>query len=384
MAALTSQDITWNLSNRTPSQCIAFFSKYDKEIRRDVGHSAVDIFLKEIEAYFQNTTLVAQRRLDCARVAVLATGSLSQVKACEWHVIPEVELLIDVFDTFKPDWADEWVLHMVNENPYIVPHLHWLWDAGLCKRPRSEGYFHALLITPLFIDWPVETSVFRGKPALSDPRLATNPTKQAQLIEDLWQFFEIKGKGLFSLGDPDVGSSWQQAFLELYDAGHISRDRIMDASLAALSRDFNQPQARWYARLYEAMKPTPSEQHEHTERLLALLSSDTSPTVTFALNAIKRVDEAFPIQSKDLIVAIAPVMQSKPKGAVLAGIGLIIDAVRRDPDTQQAAYTVVSRALAHEKRDVQVAAIDALTALRAAKSASGSLSPTAPEDEREI
>ncbi|MEO0343948.1 MAG: DUF6493 family protein [Pseudomonadota bacterium] len=341
----------------SPVDCIAFLNQYDVTTRRTLGDMAVALFTEDVEAYFKNPSRATLRRPDAARVAVLATGSLEQVIACDWHLIPDPELLIQVFDTFQPDWTNSWVQHVLDENPYIIRHLHWLWDTGLCQRPSSDSFIHGLLATHVFLHWPVETSALRAKPALSDQRLATTPAKQKELIDDLWRFFEVKGRGEFSLGYLDLGSAWRTRFIELCDNGQMPRDLLLDASLAALTRDFNQAEARCFARLYSDLEPTTEEQHTRCDQLLALLSEELPTTVSFAVKALKQVNKCHPVPAEELIEALMPAFVSPVKGTVMEALRLTKDAVKRSPEAKKSAIVGVVQGLKHEGKGVPEASL---------------------------
>ena len=349
----TRKQLTKVIREGSPTDCILLLAQCDAEARRPLSDVAVVLFTELIEAHFKNPSAATLRKPDAARVAVLATGSLEQVISCDWHVIPDPELLIQVVDTFQPDWADAWVQHVLDENPYIMRHLHWLWDADLCERPNSESFIHGLLATHHFLHWPVETSALRATPALRDQRLRTTPAKQAQLIKDFWRFFEVKGRGEFSLGYLDLGSAWRSRFIELCDAGHMSRDRLLDASLAALTGDFNQAEARCFARLYTELEPTAKEHHARCDKLLALLAAEIPSTVSFAVKAVKQVNKSHPIPAADLIEALEPVFTLPSKGTVVEAIRLSKDAVKRTPEAKQAAIDGVVQGLLHRNEDVQ-------------------------------
>lgn len=346
--------------NGTSSDCIAFLVQYEAATRRRLADTAVSLFAADIAAYFRNPSPITLRKPDAARVAVLATGSLEHVLLSDWHVIPEPELLLKVFDTFQPEWTDAWVGQVLDENPYIMRYLHWLWEAGLCKKPRSDSFFHGLIVTPMFLHWPVATSALRAKPSLKDPQFITTSTKQSELVNDLWRFFEVKGRGEFSLGYLDHGLTWRRDFMELCEAGHMPRERLMDASLSALNRGFNQREAQFFARLYKDLNPTPDEQHTRRDTLLALFGSEIPSTVSFAVKSIKQANKHHPISATSLITALEPVFVMQNKAVVLSAIGLAKDAVKRAPDTKQAAVIACRQALTHKNIHVREAASKAL------------------------
>lgn len=348
------------IHRKNPVDCIAYLAQYDAATRRSLGHEAGTLFKTYIEAYFKSPSPATLRNPDAARVAVLATASLEQVISCDWHVIPEPALLIEVFDTFQPDWTDAWVQHVLDENPYIMQHLHWLWEVGLCKRPRSDSFFHGLIVTPMFLHWPLEGPGMRGKPAVKDPRLATTAAKQAELVNDLWRLFEVKGRGEFSLGYLDHGLAWRENFMDICEAGYMSREHLMDVSLAALSRDFNQPEARCFARLYTDLQPTAQEQYARYKTLMALLDHEIPSIVSFAVKAVKQVNKDYPIPAEDLIEALRPVFLTPGKGTILMALSLARDAVIRAPGTRHAAISAVLPGLHHENEDIREASFKVL------------------------
>ena len=76
------------------------------------------------------------------------------------------------------------------------------------------------------------------------------------------------------------------AMRELATRGEIDRNRLLDASLEALARDFSQYRAGWFSRFHEYMEPNFEERAARTEHYLGLLASPIPPTVAFAVKAL--------------------------------------------------------------------------------------------------
>ncbi|MEM9585620.1 MAG: DUF6493 family protein, partial [Pseudomonadota bacterium] len=184
------------------------------------------------------------------------------------------------------------------------------------------------------------------------------------------QFFEIEGHGEFSLAAYDkycaAPQTWATALHDLSAAGVMDRDRLLDACLDALSRDFAQFRAGWFSRLYESLDPTIDEQIARKKQFLSLLSSAIPPTVSLALKAIKTIDAANPFGGQELLDAVQPVVQARQKGAVSSALRLVEAAAERAPEIRFHAITVAQGALIHDAADVQRKALQLMEKLGAA------------------
>ena len=108
--------------------------------------------------------------------------------------------------------------------------------------------------------------------------------------------------------------TWPDALRELAADGTISRDRLLDETLAALRRDFSAHNARWYHKLYEALEPTPEEQVARLDELLALLAAGDPAVVGFALRALDKLERKRPLPADRLLEAIPPALLLPVKG----------------------------------------------------------------------
>src|ERR1051326_8717295 len=112
------------------------------------------------------------------------------------------------------------------------------------------------------------------------------------LQHEVWQLFEIEGAGETSLAAHDKYTrpdrTWSHALLQLTAAGRLPRERLLDASLAALARDFAAFRAGWFARFHEALEPTIEERRQRLRGYLGLLPSPVAATVSFAVRALVR------------------------------------------------------------------------------------------------
>src|SRR6185369_14985216 len=164
---------------------------------------------------------------------------------------------------------------------------------GVLERPTTPAYTIAML------------TMTRWRPASelvdSDPSL---------LDVEVWRLFEVEGGGEDSLANYEkfYGDTWGDAFRALAAADPGMRDRLLDASLAALGRDFSTYRAGWFSRFHESLAPTVAERAARAEAYLGLLRSRVGPTVSVAVAALKQVEGAGLLEPSMLLDRIGPVL----------------------------------------------------------------------------
>jgi hypothetical protein len=230
--------------------------------------------------------------------------------------------------------------------PWLLEHLGWPFVRGLVRdriipRPPGDAYIVGMLNG--FMDAP---KLLRDDPDLLD--------------HEVWRLFEVEGTADHSLADHDKYShdsrTWMRALLDLAGS-RLDRDRLLDASLAALERDFPAFRAGWYSRFHEALAPTTAERGARVDAYLRLLRSPIGPTVTLAVAALGEVQRAGALDGARLLAHLEPAVGARAAGTARDGLRLIERAVVADPTLAGAARRPTAAALTHASADVQKAAI---------------------------
>ena len=91
---------------------------------------------------------------------------------------------------------------------------------------------------------------------------------------------------------------WLYALTRLADEGRLDRQRLLDASLDALMRDFRASTVGWYAKLHEALAPTREERVARLDRYLALVTSPAPAVVKEGLAALREIEDAVPTRRR--------------------------------------------------------------------------------------
>jgi len=245
-----------------------------------------------------------------ASLAVLGTATLSEIKSLSLVVPDEThQVLVDR----RPTWLGDWVEWSLRDSEGYRANNTWtiirkMVVDGIIDRPVADMYYLCM-------------AEHAKKKSVKEFLLA-NP----DLLEyDVWQLFRIEGNQQFSMAaiDKYSRSSWTAALVDLMNDGVLDRNRLLDSSLDALSRDFPEFRSGWFSRFHEALSPTVDERRARQRTYLDLIGSKIPPTVSFALNAIAFLDKAGAIDGAGCIDAIGPAFYAAEKKTVTHALKLL-------------------------------------------------------------
>jgi hypothetical protein len=258
----------------------------------------------------------------------------------------KIDDLMELARKFPPPWlADlgEEMMDMPGSRGNIRD-VQRLISEGLVRRPQSEGYILGLM------------QLFAGS-------LAGETTIEAQFKADpglkdvLLRVLEVEGVSDVSLAAIDKYThedhSWSKRLLALSQSGVYSRAVLIDKVLSALERGWIQFRSGWFSQFHELLDPGIEEMRPHAQRYVALMASRIPPTVTFALGAVKQLEDAGELPPLATLDAIRPVLSSAVKSQVENALKLIDRVVNRAPAFAGTAAKIIIPALAHESAAVQ-------------------------------
>ncbi|MEM6819156.1 MAG: DUF6493 family protein [Pseudomonadota bacterium] len=365
------QEILYLVEQGAHSACLSFLKSLDETERRKLSHQAIRTYRKKDRTWFDQLLSTSpadrallDRQLECARILALGTAAPSELKKLGWRVVPDGLRLASVMRDRRPAWIDQWVETLIDDNPRMYQQVRTLMEAGVCQKPKSDGYIMGMIdglpparatISPMQASGDTLAKRIRSVPDIRD--------------EDIWRLFEVEGNGDLSLTafEKYVGvrksCSWTHTLIELSEDNTIGRDRLLDASLDALDRDFAQFRAGWFSRFHDALSPTHNEMEARRGRYLRLLGSSIPPTVSFALKRVQKLAKANRLPADELAASIQPALQARAKGTVKLSLKLIAQAAKRSPDLVPSLCRVVPVALIHEATDVQHQALNLIETL---------------------
>lgn len=297
--------------------------------------------------------------MPAANTAALACGSLPEIKALDRAGFVPAVAAVAILADRRPPWISDYA-ELLCEQELRTWGGNWkqvraLVKAGLCKPPKHDHY----VLEALNCIWP------RHEQGKSQPRLSELLLQERDWLEtDFWRLFEVDGNGEVSLANCEkynkAKETWTEGLVELSRRGVLPRERLLDASLAALSRDFIQFRAGWFSRFHEALQPTPAERAARMDVYLRLLASSIPPTVTFALNAIAVIEKVHPLPATKLIGALQPVLNAQGKAVIKTALQMLDAAAKREPEQKPLICGAVVSALLNETPDLQKGVFDFL------------------------
>ncbi len=352
--AVPTLDELEQLAAIDPASAALRLTGVDEPGRRAVGRVLVPhvATLKRQHGSTFDSDLI--RRMKRLAPAVVATGTLPELKKLGWAALPwrgQLGLVGDLLTDRRPEWLSDWADWALEQDRSLFPLVRRLVREGTLGRPTSDAYILALM-DGVPIDRGNEQPLRRA--LLDDPGL---------LEHEVWRLFEVEGGGEVSLANCDKyrfrGNPWSEALVLLADEGLLPRKRLLDASLAALGRDFSGYRAGWHARFHEALSPTLDERAARSDSYGGLLSSPIANTVAFAVAALAELDRAGRLPaSAELVDRLRPALASERKLTIQRGITLLRSAVTRDSALAEPAALAACTALGHSDAAVQARALE--------------------------
>lgn len=179
------------------------------------------------------------------------------------------------------------------------------------------------------------------------------------LEHDLWRIFEVEEAAerlsyqcrVWWGRDPTV------MFCELADSGTVSRDRMLDAALSGLRRDFAPKATLFFRQLFVALDPTAAERADLVDELLALLSNENVASVAFALEQLTALAHAGRLAARPLFDSLPAALSVSVKVHALSAVRLADVVLQRDRAAATLGLPALIDGLVHERPEVQRATL---------------------------
>ncbi len=293
---------------------------------------------------------------EAADACVLAVATARELQGLpDLFALNQPPAVLAVAEVVRPAWIESQSLESLADSG----HLRWstgeaLIEAGHIRRPTSD-----VLVESLVEHLGAHTSTPLVDLLREHPRLFSDDV--------LYRLFEVEGGQRSSPAAADKyrgeHAQWGYALCELSRTGELDRERLLDGSLDALSRDFAAFRAGWFTRFHDRLAPTDSERAQRAEAYLRLAGSAIPATVSFAVKQIARLYRSGAVELAALARALSPALLARQKGTVKQAAKLLVRAVDRTPASATVAIESLCDALAHPAADVQATLLDGIDAL---------------------
>ncbi len=276
-----------------------------------------------------------------ALVSLYSTAALKDINRLETGGFPWIDPLYEALSERRPAWLEQWVertlLHPRNRFSSRWPLVRRLIRDGLCPRPELDAYYLGLL------SQPNPRELLDGDPDL--------------LIHEVWRLFEIEGRSDASFSQRDKYSQpqhqWAPLLREFADNGKLDRRRLLAASLGALLRGFKPFQVAWFSIFHESLKPSVEERAALSPQYLQLLASPVPASVSFALKAVQKLEQAGCLDANEVLEAVSAALYSPAGTTAETALKLLESVVKRQTGLRERAAGLAMAALEHASVSVQ-------------------------------
>lgn len=249
---------------------------------------------------------------------------------------------------FRPRSLEGLADAMLKHSPRWIHAAQRLISSGLTVRPDNDDYTLGLIALP---------HVTRSRERLQAV-FDADPALRPLLL----RVFDIEGTAEVSLASSDKYNrdpalAWGNLLVSLVADGITTRADLLDRTLVVLQKDWPQYRAGWFSRFHGELAPAVTEMRRHLPRYLALCGSRIPPTVAMALDALKQLDRAAPIDGAALLDGLRPVMASAVKGQLEAAMRLLDRVVEREPALAAPACDTIAIGLLHDAPAVQASVL---------------------------
>ncbi len=276
-------------------------------------------------------------------LAMLGTCPARPARGAAYGI--DVDRAARILAARRPVWLQAWVERALKEHPPCWPLAYLLFRAGAIPRPPEDDFALGLIAA--------------GRPYFElDPGF---------LRADLHLLFETEGTPQVSMAALDrwngAQESWAGTLCALAARSPADRAWLLDASLDALARGFNQFRAGWFSRFHDELKPSIAERAARLDGYLGLLGSPVAPTVSFALRALEVLAKANQLPAGGLAASLAPVLGGREMKAALLALKLLATAAGREPERATEIVIAAVDGLEHDSPEVQVSALNTIQRL---------------------
>ncbi|HET7015307.1 MAG TPA: DUF6493 family protein [Streptosporangiaceae bacterium] len=275
----------------------------------------------------------------------------------------EVGLFAAVLADRRPAWLADFVDRRLRAcGEYLTGLDGWLLARhlirlGVISRPEVPEY---TTLMPEGIARGQLPGLVPGREATISRALLADPDL---LADEIWRLFAVPDVGrVLEQADrwrADAGGrqTWAQALAALSAAGHVDRDRLINACIDAFSADFHPSRVAWYGAMLTELDPTIDELAGLAERYVGLLATTSKVGVTVGQAGLRQLLDAGRLDAQLLLDGSAPALLFPQKNIALAQLKLIDLVIAKMPGVAGAAIAAAAAAFGHQRQDIQEAAL---------------------------
>jgi hypothetical protein len=261
---------------------------------------------------------------------------------------PELDAVAGVLADRHPPWLADFIdRHLELQDRFsgfgmpAWPVARRLVRLGAIDRPTVAAY---TTLMPWALTRPGGIARTLADELLADPGL---------LDDEIWRLFTVPDAAV----ELQCHGGWAPSLVSLARQGHLDRERLIDACLEAFLRDFPPTRVEWYAQLHEQLELSVSQMSARADTYLALLGARSTTAVRLAQQAATVLLDNGLLDAGRFLAASVPALGFPRKNVVVAQLKLIDKVIRARPAAVETGLVTVAQAFAHERADIQEAAL---------------------------
>lgn len=164
------------------------------------------------------------------------------------------------------------------------------------------------------------------------------------LKEHIWTIFEYESsisyqddcaKEAYKKGVTARDESISAALYRFSLDGHLDRERLLKATLAAFHRSFKKDMAGWFAGFFETLQPTTEELLSLQEEMMQIFTSPYTKPVNVMLQQLKSIASEEGFRYQEFIERATTLFFSSPKNSLLTIYALFEKIVAQHPEMKE-------------------------------------------------
>ncbi|MFB6811883.1 DUF6493 family protein [Streptomyces sp. NPDC056387] len=260
--------------------------------------------------------------------------------------------LLGVLADRDPGWLGE-LAHRLAERAGTAeedyPLIRELVRLAGCPVPTTDAFVHGWVRSIFTMD--------RARSTHSPLSIALRQDPYARELVPLLFATAESPEALHWCSDPTAPNHWPSELAALAQEGIVERRVLVDGCVARLRRGGRQNQLKFFLAMLTRLELTPAEERERTADWIALAAEAPSPLAGHAQQVLVRLADAGGIEAQRLAEMSDAVLRRPEKKLVRAQLGLLGQALRRDPEARRTLLPAVATAFGHEDTALQERAL---------------------------
>jgi hypothetical protein len=289
--------------------------------------------------------------------ACLVTTSFEELQKLDYSNMILADLDFDLLASLRPASLTQFGGLLINQDIHHYESIRALVKRNLCDVPTDDRYVLAIIASNEEFGWRLDD----WRPVSA--RFAEEP----DLRQNIWRIFEVESEHGTTLlprkfSRRPMPETWIDSLVVLSQAGDLSRQRLLQASLEAMTKGFKPRHLLWFIELYDALKPSREEILSNLDSFGYVLASQNNQIAKWVLKELSAVSRKQPLPPEFHTKYLRPILLSESKSNVLTGLKLLEQTTKCHNEFAAECCSIAVDALLHKSPEIQNTVVELLRA----------------------